>query len=263
MPRSTRILNPARAHCQAPHTQADFCVPAYDRVVTDRPSSADAPPFSPAAPGYAVPVRSGRSVSVLQSLLLAAGLATVIGGLSYQLGLGATSFDRPGQVVLLFIDVAPVLWFAAAPLIIHSLRWRAIDHRFRWVLVAAAAVSAIALAIRVLIIGEGVLAAALDPFTVSFTLWIAAALQWARIRVKRLAAGTDRGITIVGMALGFAVAATGLALGSVRLALVGPEVLPGAVAEASGSTPTMALLIAATFAMIAGLFWLTDRTRRR
>jgi hypothetical protein len=65
------------------------------------------------------------------------------------------------------------------------------------------------------------------------------------------------------MALGFAVAAVGLALGSIRLALVGPEVLPGAVAEVSGASPAMGLLIAATFAMVAGLFWLTDRTRNR
>ena len=74
--------------------------------------------------------------------------------------------------------------------------------------------------------------------------------MWTRTRVKRLAAGTDRGITIVGMALGFAVAAVGIALGTMRLVLVGPEVLPGAVPEASTASPTTALLIAATFAPV-------------
>ena len=199
----------------------------------------------------------------MQSLLLSALIGTVIGGLAFQLGLGDTSFDRPGQVVLLFIDVAPVLWFAAAPIIMHALRWRAIDQRFRWLLVAAVAAAAVSIAARILIVGEGVLGTLLDPFTVAFVVWIAAALQWTRTRVKRLAAGTDRGITIVGMALGFGVAAVGLALGTLRLVLVGPEVLPGAVPEASTASPTTALLVAATFAIIAGLFWLTDRTRNR
>lgn len=199
----------------------------------------------------------------MQSTLLSALVATVIGGLAYQLGLGDTSFDRPGQVVLLFVDLAPVLWFAAAPIIVHSLRWRAIDQRFRWLLIAAVAASAVAIATRILVVGENVLGTMFDPFTLAFVAWIAASLQWTRTRVKRLAAGTDRGITIVGMALGFGVAALGLALGTLRLVLVGPEVLPGAVPEASSGSPMTALLIAATFAMIAGLFWLTDRTRNR
>lgn len=208
-------------------------------------------------------MRPPRPVSVLQSLLFGALLATVIGGLAFQLGLGDTSFDRPGQVVLLFVDVAPVLWFLAAPLIVHALRWRAIDQRLRWVLVAAVVASAVSIGARMLVSGEPLASTLLDPFTAAFTLWIAAAAQWTRTRVKRLAAGTDRGITIVGMALGFGVAAVGIALGTLRLVLVGPETLPGQIPEASTASPTTALLVAATFAMIAGLFWLTDRTRNR
>lgn len=199
----------------------------------------------------------------MQSLLLSALLATVIGGLAFQLGLGDTSFDRPGQLVLLFVDIAPVLWFGAAPIIVHALRWRAIDQRFRWVLVAAVVAAAVSIAARILIISESLLATLLDPFTIAFVVWIAAALQWTRTRVKRLASGTDRGITIVGMALGFGVAALGLALGTLRLVLVGPEVVPGTLPQASTGSPVTALLIAATFAMVAGLFWLTDRTRSR
>jgi hypothetical protein len=231
--------------------------------VSDDASRADARPDLDRATSYPAPTRQQRPVLVMQSLLFGALLATVIGGLAFQLGLGDTSFDRPGQVVLLFVDVAPVLWFAAAPIIVHALRWRAIDQRLRWVVVAAVIASAVSVAARMLVTGEPLLSTLLDPYTVAFTLWIAAAAQWTRTRVKRLAAGTDRGITIVGMALGFAVAAVGIALGTVRLVLVGPEVLPGAVPEASTASPTTALLIAATFAMVAGLFWLTDRTRNR
>ncbi|KQV25178.1 hypothetical protein [Yonghaparkia sp. Root332] len=231
--------------------------------MSDDASRADARPDTAQATSRPVPTRPPRPFSVMQSLLLSALIGTIIGGLAFQLGLGDTSFDRPGQVVLLFIDVAPVLWFAAAPIIMHALRWRAIDQRFRWLLVAAVAAAALSIAARLLITGEGVPGTLLDPFTAAFVVWIAAALQWTRTRVKRLAAGTDRGITVVGMALGFGVAAVGLALGTLRLVLVGPEVLPGAVPEASTASPTTALLIAATFAMIAGLFWLTDRTRNR
>jgi hypothetical protein len=229
--------------------------------VTDETPHSAARPADAEASADRAEIRPRRVISVQQSLLLAAGLATVIGGLSFQLGLGDTSFDRPGQLVLLFIDLAPILWFAAAPVIVHTLRWRSIDHRFRWVLAAAVIAAALAVTMRLTIGGESLLSTLLDPFTVAFVLWIAAALQWTRIRVKRLAADFDRGITIVGMALGFAVAATGLALGALRLTLVGPVALPGSVPQASGASPATALLIAATFAMIAGLFWLTDRTR--
>jgi hypothetical protein len=231
--------------------------------VTDDSYQSDARPDRREGSSRQVEARPRRAISVQQSLLLAAGLATVIGGLAFQLGLGDTSFDRPGQLVLLFVDIAPVLWFAAAPVIVHALRWRAIDHRFRWVFAAAVMAAAVAVVMRITIGGESLLSTVLDPFTVAFVLWIAAALQWTRTRVKRLAANRDHGITIVGMALGFAVASIGLALGALRLSLVGPATLPGSVPQASGASPETALLIAATFAMIAALFWLTDRTRNR
>lgn len=231
--------------------------------MSDDASRADAPPLPGEGTGYAGPGWTTRSAWVMRTLLLGALVSVVVGGLAFQLGLGDTSFDRPGQVVLLFLDVAPVLWFGAAPLILHALRWRAIGQRFRWVLVAAAAAAALSIAVRLVIAGDGLLPTLLDPFTAAFVLWIAAAVVWTRARVRRLAAGTDRGIAIIGLGLGFAAAAAGLALGTLRLALVGPEVPPGTVPEASASSPATALLVAATFAMIAGLFWLTDRTRNR
>ncbi|WP_168915919.1 hypothetical protein [Microcella flavibacter] len=204
-----------------------------------------------------------RSASVRQTLLLAALVATAVIGLAYQLGASETSFDRPGQLLLLFVDLAPVLWFAAAPIILHALRWRAIAERFRWVVVAAVVAAAAALVARLTIGGESLSAALLDPFTVAFIAAIGAAVLWTRVRVTRIAAGDDRGITVVGLALGFAVAALGIALGWLRLLLVGPVVPVGVATEPIGAGSSIPLLIATTFVMVSGLFWLTDRTRRR
>ena len=204
-----------------------------------------------------------RSGSVRQALLFAALIATATVGLSYQLGTAETSFDRPGQLLLVFVDAAPLLWFAAAPIILHALRWRAITERFRWVLVAAFVAATIAIIARVTVGGESLLVALLDPFTLAFVVAIAAAVQWTRVRVTRLAAGDDRGITVVGLAFGFGIAALGITVGTLRLMLVGPVVPPGTFTQPVSSSPITPLLIAASFAMVAGLFWLTDRTRRR
>jgi len=204
-----------------------------------------------------------RSGSVRQALLFAALISTATVGLAYQLGTAETSFDRPGQLLLVFVDAAPLLWFGAAPIILHALRWRAIAERFRWVLVAAVAAATIAIITRLTLGGETLVAALLDPFTLAFVVAIAAAVQWTRVRVTRLAAGDDRGITVVGLALGFGVAALGIAVGTLRLVLVGPVVPPGTLTQPVTTSPITPLLVAATFAMVAGLFWLADRTRRR
>lgn len=231
--------------------------------MSDDASRADAPPSPDRATGYAGPGWTTRSGSVLRTLMLGALVSVVVGALAFQLGTGDTSFDRPGQVVLLFIDVAPVLWFGAAPVILHALRWRAIGQRFRWVLVAAAVAAALSLAVRLLIARDDPTAALLDPFGAAFVVWIAAAIAWTRTRVRRAAAGGARGTGVVGLGLGFAVAALGLALGTLREFLIGPEPLGATAPGASPSSPATALLVAATFAMIAGLFWLADRTRHR
>lgn len=199
----------------------------------------------------------------MRTLMLASLVSVVVGGLAFQLGTGDTSFDRPGQLVLLFIDIAPVLWFGAAPVILHALRWRAIGQRFRWVLIAAAAAAGLSLAVRLFLTRDDPSAALLDPFGAAFVVWIAAAIAWTRARVRRTAAGGAQGIAVVGLGLGFAVAALGLALGTLRETAVGPEPLGATAPGASPSSPATALLVAATFAMIAGLFWLADRTRNR
>lgn len=81
-------------------------------------------------PGRRPPVMSSGQVT--RTLLLVALIAMVVGGLSFQLGTADTSFDRPGEVVLLFVDVAPLLWFAAAPIVLSTLRWQALDSRLKW-----------------------------------------------------------------------------------------------------------------------------------
>ena len=70
------------------------------------------------------------SGQVTRTLLLVALITMVVGGLAYQLGAADTSFDRPGEVVLLFVDVAPLLWFAAAAVILSTLRWQALEAAF-------------------------------------------------------------------------------------------------------------------------------------
>jgi hypothetical protein len=202
-----------------------------------------------------------RSASVARTLLLSALISMVVGVLGYQLGIGETVFDRPGTLALLFIDIAPVLWFAAAPILLHSLRWQSIDQRFRWVLLAALAAALISMVVRLTLYGEGWAAALLDPFTLAFAAWIAAAVAFTRSRVRRLARGTSAGITVTGIGLGFAVAGAGLALGALRLGIAGSPVPPGAVSRYITTSPTTGLLIAGTLLMIAGLFWLADRTR--
>ena len=91
----------------------------------------------------------------------------------------------------------------------------------------------------------------------------AAAIAFTRTRVRRLARGTDAGIAMTGVALGFAVVGAGVALGSLRVALAGSPVPPGAVSRYIEYDPTTGLLIAATLVMVAALFWLADRTRNR
>jgi hypothetical protein len=206
-------------------------------------------------------VRAMSSGHVTRTLLLVSLIALVVGGLSFQLGAADTSFDRPGEVVLLFVDISPLLWFAAAPLILTALRWQTLDARFRWVGFASLIAATVAIAVRLLLLGDSVLAAVIDPVTAAFPVWVAAAMVFIRTRARRFARGTDEGITLVGMALGFGVAAVGVALGALRLMLVGPMVTPGVPVVPVAETPTVTFLTAATFAMIGGLFWLVDHTR--
>jgi hypothetical protein len=53
----------------------------------------------------------------------------------------------------------------------------------------------------------------------------------------------------------------GVALGALRLVLVGPIATPGVPVVPVSESPTVTFLTAATFAMIGGLLWLVDRTR--
>lgn len=201
------------------------------------------------------------SGQVTRTLLLVALIAMVVGGMSYQLGAADTSFDRPGEVVLLFVDVAPLLWFASAPIVLTTLRWQALDARLKWVTLAAVIAAAVAVAVRLIALDDPPLAAAVDPFTAAFPVWVLAAVLFLRTRARRFAAGTDEGITLVGMALGFGAAAVGVALGALRLVLVGPIATPGVPVVPVSESPTVTFLTAATFAMVGGLFLLVDRTR--
>lgn len=210
-------------------------------------------------PGRRPPVMSSGQVT--RTLLLVALIAMAVGGMSYQLGAADTSFDRPGEVVLLFVDVAPLLWFAAAPIVLSTLRWQALDARLKWVTLAAVIAAAVAVAVRLFALDDPPLAAVVDPFTAAFPVWVLAAVLFIRTRARRFAAGTDEGITLVGMALGFGAAAAGVALGALRLVLVGPIATPGVPVVPVNESPTVTFLTAATFAMVGGLFWLVDRTR--
>ncbi|MBX9470436.1 hypothetical protein [Microcella sp.] len=207
-----------------------------------------------------MPTRSG---SVARTLLLAALVATALMALAFQFGIGDTVFNRPGELALLFVDVAPVLWFAAAAVLLSVFRWQTIDQRFRWVALAGVMAVVISLLFRVLVLGQSWVEAMLEPFTTGFIVVTAAAIGFTRTRVRRLARGTDAGITLTGIALGFAVVGAGVALGSVRVALAGPPVPPGAVSRYVEFDPTTGLLIAATLIMVAALFWFADRTRNR
>lgn len=218
--------------------------------------SDDAP--SPAVPVGGMPTRSG---SVARVLLLSALVSTALMALAYQLGIGDAVISRPGELVLLLVDIAPVLWFAAAAVLLSALRWQSIDQRFRWVLLAAVVAVAVSLLVRLTLLGQPPLVALLEPFTLGFLVVVGAGILFTRARVRRLANGTDAGVTLVGLALGFAVVGVGVALGAVRVALTGPPVPPGAVARYIETSPMTGLLIGASLLMVAGLFWLTDRTR--
>jgi len=218
----------------------------------------DAPPTE--IPVGGMPTRSG---SVARVLLLTALVATAIVGLAFQLGVGDTVFARPGELLLLFVDVAPVLWFGAAAVLLSVFRWQSINQRFRWVMLAAAVAVAISIVVRLTVFGQSLAVAALEPFTLGFIVVVAAAIAFTRTRVRRLARGSEAGITVTGIGLGFALAGTGVAIGVVRVALSGPPVPPGAVTSYVETSPTTGLLIAATLLMISALFWLTDRTRNR
>jgi len=220
--------------------------------------SDDAPP--PIIPVGGMPTRSG---SVARVLLLSALVATAIVGLAFQLGIGDTVFARPGELLLLYIDVAPVLWFASAAVLLSVFRWQSIDQRFRWVMLAASGAVTVSVIVRLSLFGQSPLVAMLEPFTLGFLAVVAAAIAFTRTRVRRLARDTDAGITLTGVGLGFALVGTGVAIGALRVALTGPPVPPGAVSRYIETSPTTGLLIAATLLMIAGLFWLADRTRNR
>lgn len=220
--------------------------------------SDDAPP--PVIPVGGMPTRSG---SVARVLLLSALIGLAIVGLAFQLGIGDTVFARPGELLLLYIDVAPVLWFAAAAVLLSALRWQSIDQRFRWVAVAAVGAVVVSIIVRLTLLQQSLLVALLEPFTLGFLAVVAAAIAFTRTRVRRLARGTEAGITLTGIGLGFALVGVGLAIGALRVALTGPPVPPGAVSRYIETSPTTGLLVAATLLMIAGLFWLTDRTRNR
>lgn len=220
--------------------------------------SDDAPP--PSIPVGGMPTRSG---SVARLLLLSALVSLAIMGLAFQLGIGDTVFSRPGELLLLYADIAPVLWFAAAAVLLSVFRWQSIDQRFRWVALAAVVAVAVSIVVRLTLLDQPLLAALLEPFTLGFLIVVAAAIAFTRTRVRRLARGTDAGVTITGIGLGFAVVGAGIAIGAVRVALTGPPVPPGAVSRYIETSPTTGLLVAATMLMIAGLFWITDRTRNR
>ena len=207
-----------------------------------------------------MPTRSG---SVARVLLLSALVSLVITGLAFQLGVGDTVFARPGELMLLYIDVAPVLWFAAAAVLLSVLRWQSIDQRFRWVFLAAIVAVIVSIVVRLTVLQQSVVVALLEPFTLGFLAVVGAAILFTRTRVRRLARGTEAGITITGIGLGFALVGVGIAIGALRVALAGPPSPPGAVTRYIETSPTTGLLVAATLFMIAGLFWLTDRTRNR
>lgn len=207
-----------------------------------------------------MPTRSG---SVARVLLLSALVSLAIMGLAFQLGVGDTVFARPGELMLLYIDVAPVLWFAAAAVLLSVLRWQSIDQRFRWVFLVAIVAVIVSLVVRLTVLQQSVIVALLEPFTVGFLAVVGAAILFTRTRVRRLARGTEAGITITGIGLGFAVVGIGIAIGALRVALAGPPGPPGAVTRYIETSPTTGVLVAATMLMIAGLFWLTDRTRNR
>lgn len=215
---------------------------------------------APAIPVGGMPTRSG---SVARVLLLSALISLAIVGLAFQLGIGDTVFARPGELLLLYIDVAPVLWFASAAVLLSVFRWQSIDQRFRWVALAAAGAVVISIIVRVTLLQQSLLVALLEPFTLGFLAIVGAAIVFTRTRVRRLARGTEAGITLTGIGLGFALVGVGLAIGALRVALAGPPVPPGAISRYIETSPTTGLLIAATMLMIAGLFWLTDRTRNR
>jgi hypothetical protein len=220
--------------------------------------SDDAPPTT--IPVGGMPTRSG---SVARVLLLSALIALVIMGLAFQLGVGDAVFSRPGEFALLYVDIAPVLWFAAAAVLLSTLRWQTIDQRFRWVMLAAVVAVLVSLVVRITLLNQPVIAALLEPFTLGFIAVVGAAIAFTRTRVRRLARGTDAGITITGVGLGFALVGLGVGIGALRVALAGPPGPPGAVSRYIETSPAMGLLVAATMLMIAGLFWLTDRTRNR
>lgn len=212
----------------------------------------------PGVPVAGMPTRSG---SVARGLLLSTLVSTALMALAYQLGIGDAVIARPGELVLLIVDIAPALWFAAAAVLLSRLRWQSIDQRFRWVMLAAIAAIAVSLVVRLLPLGQAPLAALLEPFTLGFVVVVGAGILFTRSRVRRRANGTDAGVTLVGLALGFGVVAAGVAIGTLRVALTGAPVPPGAPPTAVQGSPTMGLLVAATLLMVAGLFWLTDRTR--
>lgn len=220
--------------------------------------SDNAPPS--AIPVGGMPTRSG---SVARVLLLSALIGLAIMGLAFQLGIGDTVFARPGELLLLYVDVAPVLWFASAAVLLSMFRWQTIDQRFRWIALAAIVAVAISIIVRLTLLEQSLIVALLEPFTLGFLVVVAAAIAFTRTHVRRLARGTEAGITLTGIGLGFALVGTGLAVGALRIALTGPPVPPGAVSRNIETSPLTGLLVAATMLMIAGLFWLTDRTRNR
>jgi len=207
-----------------------------------------------------MPTRSG---SVTRVLLLSTLVALAIVGLTFQLGIGDTVFARPGELMLLFIDVAPVLWFAAAAVLLTVFRWQSIDQRFRWVMLAALGAVGVSIAVRLLAYEQSVLVALLEPFTLGFLAIVAGAVAFTRTRVRRLAHRADAGITLRGIGIGFALAATGLAIGTLRVGFAGPLTAPGTVARSLEFAPTTGLLSAATLLMVGGLFLLADRTHNR
>jgi hypothetical protein len=147
--------------------------------------------------------------------------------------------------------------------LLSVLRWQSIDQRFRWVMLAAVVAVIVSIVVRLTLLSQSLVVALLEPFTLGFLVVVGAAIAFTRTRVRRLARGTDAGITLTGVGLGFAVVGVGIAIGAVRVAVAGPPTPPGAVSRYIETSPTTGLLVAATLLMIAGLFWLTDRTRNR
>jgi|GEM_PF-1500338 len=212
-------------------------------------------------PAVLAPGSATRSGSVARTVLLSALVALGIHGLAYQLAIGDTAFSRPGELALVFIDISTVVWFGSSAVLLRALRWHTIDARFRWIMLAAVASVAVSLLVRTLALGKSFVDALVSPVSAGLLLVAAAAVAFTRARVRRIAAGSDEGIGLVGASLGAGLVAAGFMLGALR-ARVDADSIAGPLASSTG-TPLMPLLTATGFVVGALVLALVDRSRRR